>query len=231
VRFRDKRAGVFLPISSYFPHQTLLSILDDSRIGFVICDRLLRYKALNQCMAELHNVPIEAHLGRSLHQVLGSFARKLIPHYESVFATGHPATNLEVTGQLPKRSRAVRWVNSLFPLKDGSGRVTHVGRFVMEIPPFLMVGSPPLSPTRKATSLTVIQPSSTDRLRPVHLSQRELDVLRLLADGKSSKEISSVFVISVRTVETYRARLMLKLDAKSISDLVRYAIRNHVVTI
>jgi DNA-binding CsgD family transcriptional regulator len=63
------------------------------------------------------------------------------------------------------------------------------------------------------------------------LSRREREVVRLVAEGKTSKEISSALVISVRTVETYRARLMLKLRATSTAQLVHYAIRNRIVTV
>jgi DNA-binding CsgD family transcriptional regulator len=231
MQFQDKRAGVLPPISSYFPGQTLLSALDYSKVGVVICDQRFRYKALNRTIAEIHNRPIEALLGHSFHQMLGSLAEKVVPCWENVFATGQPFTSLQVAGRLPKRPSATRWIENIFPLRDSKGRVTQVGGFVIEITPPAIPSSPISSPTRNAISMTGNQPSSPDRRQRTHLSQRELDVLRLLADGKSSKEISSVFVISVRTVETYRARLMLKLDAKSISDLVRYAIRNHIVTI
>jgi DNA-binding CsgD family transcriptional regulator/PAS domain-containing protein len=60
-------------------------------------------------------------------------------------------------------------------------------------------------------------------------SPRELQVLRFLADGKSSKEIGAVLDISSRTVESYRARIMIKLDLHSTAALVRYAIRNKII--
>jgi len=60
-------------------------------------------------------------------------------------------------------------------------------------------------------------------------SPRERQVLRFLADGKSNKEIGSILDISTRTVECYRARIMLKLDLHSTAALVRYAIRNNIV--
>lgn len=60
-------------------------------------------------------------------------------------------------------------------------------------------------------------------------SPRERQVLYLLADGKSNKEIGAVLEISTRTVEFYRARIMLKLDLHSTAALVRYAVRNNIV--
>lgn len=60
-------------------------------------------------------------------------------------------------------------------------------------------------------------------------SPRERQILHLLADGKSNKEIGLVLDISARTVECYRARIMIKLDLHSTAALVRYAIRNNIV--
>jgi two-component system, NarL family, invasion response regulator UvrY len=56
------------------------------------------------------------------------------------------------------------------------------------------------------------------------LSNRELEVMRLLASARSTAEIADLLVISVKTVSTYRSRLFEKLNLKSIADLVRYAI-------
>jgi DNA-binding CsgD family transcriptional regulator len=47
--------------------------------------------------------------------------------------------------------------------------------------------------------------------------------------GKLSKEIAAALAISTGTVETHRARIMLKLDLHSVSDLVRYAVRNNFI--
>ena len=231
MRFQVKQEGALQLISNYLPHQTLLSTLDDFKVGVVICDRRFRYKALNESVAEMHNVPIKGHLGHSVHQVLGGFAEKIVPLWETVFATGQPLTNLEVTGQPRKRSGVGRWVENLFPLIDGRGRVKHVGCFAIEIGPPPKPSFPLLNPTSKATPISGNQPSGPDRRQRTQLSHREQEVLRLLVEGKSSKEISSVLAIGVRTVETYRARLMLKLDANSTVDLVRYAIRSHIIVL
>ena len=61
------------------------------------------------------------------------------------------------------------------------------------------------------------------------LTAREIEVVRHLADGKSNKEVSTALAITVRTAETYRARIMLKLHAHSFSDLMRYAVRHNLV--
>jgi DNA-binding CsgD family transcriptional regulator len=60
-------------------------------------------------------------------------------------------------------------------------------------------------------------------------SPRERQVLRFLADGKSNKEIGFLLELSTRTVECYRARIMIKLGLLSTAALVRYAIRHHII--
>jgi DNA-binding NarL/FixJ family response regulator len=61
------------------------------------------------------------------------------------------------------------------------------------------------------------------------LTDREREVMQLLAEGKVNKEVASALGISVKTVETHRAALMRKLGMNSIVELVHYAIRNHLV--
>jgi len=65
--------------------------------------------------------------------------------------------------------------------------------------------------------------------KDIPLSPRELDVLRLLAQGKSNKEVATSLFISVRTVETHRRTIHQKLKITSLAELVRYAIRHHLV--
>jgi DNA-binding CsgD family transcriptional regulator len=58
---------------------------------------------------------------------------------------------------------------------------------------------------------------------------REREILQLLAEGQSNKEIAGLLGISVKTVETHRAAIMRKLKFDSFSDLVRYAIRHQII--
>jgi DNA-binding NarL/FixJ family response regulator len=61
------------------------------------------------------------------------------------------------------------------------------------------------------------------------LTSRERQVVQLLSDGKSTKEVASDLNISIKTAETHRANIMRKLDTHSASELVRYAVRNHLI--
>lgn len=61
------------------------------------------------------------------------------------------------------------------------------------------------------------------------ISSREREILQLLAEGKSNKDISDLLNLSIKTVETHRANIMRKLNFKNITDLVLYAVRNHII--
>jgi len=61
------------------------------------------------------------------------------------------------------------------------------------------------------------------------LTSREREIVQLLSEGKSSKEVASALSISVKTAETHRANIMRKLEIHSVSELVRYAVRNQII--
>ena len=70
-----------------------------------------------------------------------------------------------------------------------------------------------------------------DSEKPLHeiLSDREFEVLKLLASGKSVSDIADQMVLSVTTVSTYRARIMAKMNLKTNADLTLYAIENKLI--
>jgi DNA-binding NarL/FixJ family response regulator len=61
------------------------------------------------------------------------------------------------------------------------------------------------------------------------LTSREREITQLLAEGKSSKEVAVALNISVKTAETHRANIMRKLELHSVSELVRYAVKNQII--
>lgn len=63
------------------------------------------------------------------------------------------------------------------------------------------------------------------------LTAREREIIQLLAEGKSNKQIATLLAISLKTVETHRAAIMRKLDAHSVVDIVRYAMRNNITSL
>ncbi|WP_276731418.1 response regulator transcription factor [Chryseobacterium carnipullorum] len=61
------------------------------------------------------------------------------------------------------------------------------------------------------------------------LTRREMEILRLICDGFSSKDIGEKLFISINTVETHRKRILLKLNAKNSVGIVKYALENHII--
>jgi DNA-binding NarL/FixJ family response regulator len=64
---------------------------------------------------------------------------------------------------------------------------------------------------------------------PAGVTAREREVIQLLTEGRSNKAAAAILGISVKTVEAHRANIMRKLHLRTVSDLVRYAIRNKIV--
>ncbi|HEY2341870.1 MAG TPA: response regulator transcription factor [Chthoniobacteraceae bacterium] len=74
----------------------------------------------------------------------------------------------------------------------------------------------------KSRPISDVEPGS--RLTP-----REREIVQLLAEGKSNKQVAANLGISVKTAETHRAAIMRKLGFEAFSELIRYAIRNHII--
>ena len=64
---------------------------------------------------------------------------------------------------------------------------------------------------------------------PNRLTPRQREVVQLLAEGNSSKEVAVALGLSVKTAETHRANIMQRLESHSVTELVRYAIRNDII--
>lgn len=71
--------------------------------------------------------------------------------------------------------------------------------------------------------------NATPGVGAYRLTGRQREIVQLLAEGKSSKEVASTLGLSVKTAETHRANIMRRLDCHSVTALVRYAIRNQII--
>jgi DNA-binding NarL/FixJ family response regulator len=72
------------------------------------------------------------------------------------------------------------------------------------------------------------EPTEHSQARP---TLREIEIIRFLAQGKANKEIAGELGITIRTAETHRARIMLKLGLHSLAELIHYAIRHKIFTV
>jgi DNA-binding NarL/FixJ family response regulator len=87
----------------------------------------------------------------------------------------------------------------------------------------------PYFSTRVSGAQESAAPSEGARSSRSRLTPREREIVQLLAEGKSNKEVAALLGISVNTAEAHRANIMLKLDLHSVTELVHYAIRNNMI--
>ncbi|HEX4343172.1 MAG TPA: response regulator transcription factor [Verrucomicrobiae bacterium] len=83
--------------------------------------------------------------------------------------------------------------------------------------------------TSKISSLVLQGYLNPQTRESAALTPREREIVQLVAEGRSSKKVADVLGISVKTAETHRSNILRKLGLRSVSELVRYAIRNKIV--
>ncbi len=76
-----------------------------------------------------------------------------------------------------------------------------------------------------------LRPHESDPADKCVLTPREREVIQLVAEGKTTKEVATALSLSVKTAETHRTNLMRKLDLHSVADLTLYAVRNGIVQV
>jgi PAS domain S-box-containing protein len=115
------------------PEQLVAAFFDASTVGLAVCDDQLRIQVINETLANMNGLPSEAHLGKSIRDILGQGADVIEPKLKRVLKTGRPAVNVEVTLKLPTRAEAGHWIANFFPIRDSRGRVAQVGSIVVEV--------------------------------------------------------------------------------------------------
>ncbi|WP_017297329.1 PAS domain S-box protein [Nodosilinea nodulosa] len=96
------------------------TIYQSAPIGLNVIDRELRFIRVNQRLAEMNGLPIEAHLGRTVRELLPDLADQAEAMLRPILETGVPLLNVEISGETPAQPGVQRtWVESFWPLKDG----------------------------------------------------------------------------------------------------------------
>jgi signal transduction histidine kinase len=113
--------------------QLLEAYFGSATAGLAICDRELRFQAINQALATMNGLPARAHLGKSVRDILGNGAGGIEKAMRRVISSGEPILNLELALQLPTRKEIGHWIENYFPVKDAQGRVQQIGVVVIEV--------------------------------------------------------------------------------------------------
>jgi PAS domain S-box-containing protein len=103
-------------------------------VGLAFLSADLRFVRINERLAAISGLPVEAHLGRTLREVLPGLADVLEPLYRRLIDAGEPVLDLEVRGTTPAEPGVARdWLASYYPVKDAAGGVLGVNAVVQEI--------------------------------------------------------------------------------------------------
>jgi PAS domain S-box-containing protein len=112
----------------------LNTLLDNAPVGFGFFDRELRFVRLNPALAGLNGLPVEAHLGRALREVLPRLSPEVFDAFRHVFQTGTSIVNKEFRGETPRMPGRPRyWLCSFYPVKTADGVVLGAGAVVTDI--------------------------------------------------------------------------------------------------
>jgi transcriptional regulator with PAS, ATPase and Fis domain len=112
--------------------QIFTPFFQTSKVGFGICDKQLRYLAVNRALAASNHLPVEAHLGRTIRDVLGDVASSVEPAFDRALTTQQPVLR-EISGKPAARAEIVHWIATYFPVKDAAGKVRHLVGIVLEV--------------------------------------------------------------------------------------------------
>jgi len=103
-------------------------------VGLFVMDREMRFVRINERLAEINGIPVAAHLGRRIDEVLPTLAPQLLPMYQTVLEAGIPIVNQEVHGTTPRDpDRPHDWLVNFRPLTAESGEVVGLLGVVLDI--------------------------------------------------------------------------------------------------
>ncbi len=112
----------------------LTQLFDYAPVGLCLIDTELRYKRINDHLAKLNGLPTEAHIGKTIREVIPEVANIVEPYYRKVIDTGTPLLEVEVKGKTQANAGlALDYLISYYPIKDSSGTVRAVSAVVQDI--------------------------------------------------------------------------------------------------
>lgn len=197
--------------------RTGLRTLLESKAGWQVCAEAANGREAVEKASELHPDVAVLDIGMPLLNGVEATRqiRKVSPGTEILILTMHDSEHM-IQGVMDAGAHG-------YILKDDADRN------LLAAVESLRRHKPYLSSRVSAAAAT--GPSGTDGIERTarRLTPREREIVQLLAEGKSNKEIATYLKISVKTAETHRANIMLKMNFHSVTDLVRYAVKNKII--
>jgi PAS domain S-box-containing protein len=112
----------------------LEAVYGSAPIGLCVMDPEFRFIRINERLAAINGLPVSAHLGQNIRDILPDLAGMLVPLYERVLATGEPILDMEISGGTAARpGEEGHWIASFYPLEAPDGRVVGINVSVIDI--------------------------------------------------------------------------------------------------
>jgi PAS domain S-box-containing protein len=112
----------------------LAAVYDTAPVGLCVLDAEMRWTRINARMAEMNGLPPDAHVGRTVRELLPGVADAAEALHRRVMASGEPVLGIEIEGETPARPGVRRaWVESWLPLRDAEGRVAAINVVAEEV--------------------------------------------------------------------------------------------------
>jgi PAS domain S-box-containing protein len=110
------------------------TLLASTPIGFAFYDHELRFVRINEALAAINGLPVEAHLGRTVAEVIPQLAPMLEPLFRRILATGTSVMNLELVGEEPAHSGQLHfWLANYYPVRTNDGQILGVGAMISDV--------------------------------------------------------------------------------------------------
>ncbi|WP_244430729.1 PAS domain-containing protein [Methylocystis sp. ATCC 49242] len=109
-------------------------IYENTPVGLASLDKDLRFHSINRRLAEMNGLPIEAHIGRTVHEVVPDLSSKVEQLAHKIIATGEPVRNIELEGETAANPGVARyWDESWYPTFDSNGEIAGFSVVVEEV--------------------------------------------------------------------------------------------------
>jgi PAS domain S-box-containing protein len=161
------------------------AIFDAAPVGLGLWDRELRFVRVNRALAELNGVPVEAHPGRTIAEVLPGLEPKVVEVLDGVLRTGRPRVGVESTEAGRGPHGVVHWRASYFPVRTRDGEVLGVGAVVEDV----------TAQRRAADRLRAMQRISDAALATLDLDELLDELLRRVAEAAEAAAAASVLLV------------------------------------
>ncbi|HYD54500.1 MAG TPA: PAS domain-containing protein [Gemmatimonadaceae bacterium] len=184
----------------------LESIYGTAPVGLCVLDRDLRFVRINERLAEINGLPVAAHLGRRVRDILPGIAEPAERLMQRVLATGEPALDVEVVGETPAQPGVSRiWMEHWLPLQGSGGQVTAINVVAQEV-----------TEQRRAVAE---REALLDRAMQAHLTAERARRMTEQLLGVSAALVMAVTPEEVATAVATAARAAVGADAVSVAAL------------